>query len=88
MEELKPCPFCGGKAIINEYLNSLFWTRCVDCGAEIQALSTVDDAKSEWNRRADECDTNELLRLSEELEYEKDTRWIAERIDKALGVES
>ena len=44
-----------------------------------------EEAESHWNQRADECDREYLINLADQLEYEKDTRWIANEIRKALG---
>lgn len=57
-EELKPCPFCGGKAKVytgeeffligNEKCNSVF---CESCQATIRYFQTSKEAMNAWNRR-------------------------------------
>ena len=32
--KLKPCPFCGGKAIIARYIDAYSLVVCENCGAE------------------------------------------------------
>lgn len=65
--KLKPCPFCGGKAIIMrlECLETGFVSYYVshkgfsNCAYEIKqqsASQTMQEAADKWNRRAD---TNE-----------------------------
>lgn len=55
MMELKPCPFCGGKAYITQTLSqtSRFVVGCFgDCFVELPLLySTREDAIEAWNRR-------------------------------------
>lgn len=64
-EELKPCPFCGGKAI--KYVNNGVCVKCVDCGISTITLCDIPSCKVNngaiervielWNRRAnDETD--------------------------------
>lgn len=58
-EELKPCPFCGGKAI--KQVNSGVCVKCVDCGISTITLIDMPSHKSNkgaierviemWNRR-------------------------------------
>ena len=64
MSELKPCPFCGGKPILDREVIS-----CFDCGAmmpidiyvsggeRIGGFPSYEEARQEmiedWNRRAD-----------------------------------
>ena len=66
-EQLKPCPFCGGDAILNDPGGSSadcydITIRCLDCDAEVACLVDQDhntdggaEAKAEvtqhWNRR-------------------------------------
>lgn len=97
MEELKPCPFCGGEAIVEFKPPFMAFVRCVDCesagslfaGKESDGGIAFAEGKAidAWNRRSVECDRDDLIELADYLEFEKDTRWTAEDIRKALGVE-
>lgn len=75
MEELKPCPFCGGGAHIKEVVSAyemLYTVGCSDSecmGFEtLYCRTTMDDAAEAWNRRADECDRDALLALADEMD--------------------
>jgi Lar family restriction alleviation protein len=48
-ELMKPCPFCGGKAVTWPML--LYNVHCLQCGAKVVALE-LQDAINQWNRRA------------------------------------
>lgn len=99
MKELKPCPFCGEKALLvsgefidGEYQEYTSNVKCKKCGARAQIISesmplkeVEEIAISSWNTRHNECDSESLIKLADQLEYEKDTRWIANEIRKALG---
>lgn len=52
--ELKPCPFCGGKANIEQYGNRRMSTivSCGDCGATLENGEEWGHGRS-WNTRAD-----------------------------------
>ena len=49
-EELKPCPFCGGTAIL--YDAGIPYVRCDTCGTQTTAYQTPDEAIAAWNRRS------------------------------------
>jgi len=59
MNELKPCPFCGGNALIQVvrdldtggyYSHYIF---CDDCGAEMSAKHEHESVIEKWNKRAE-----------------------------------
>lgn len=58
--ELKPCPFCGGKAYFVLMLNihmELNTIKCERCGASIGPLRMGRAGVANmWNRRIDSCD--------------------------------
>lgn len=58
MNELKPCPFCGGEACIqrHEFIGyaDTFGVVCLDCCCETrQFFETKKEAIEAWNRRAE-----------------------------------
>ena len=48
MMELKPCPFCGGKAILYTH----YFCICSECQASTRAYGTPEETVEAWNRRA------------------------------------
>lgn len=63
MEELKPCPFCGGEAsfmtIKKPYGecadgSEAVWLRCENCGACTNVCCSRQAAVEAWNRREGE----------------------------------
>lgn len=61
MDKLKPCPFCGGKAVLeHEYATPGYsYIRCKECGVKGLTFimkferSSDQEAIEAWNRRAD-----------------------------------
>lgn len=53
--ELKPCPFCGGEARIDEGMRGYPCILCGTCGASSDYASTddVSEAITAWNTRHD-----------------------------------
>ena len=51
-EELLPCPFCGGKAVIERYGTRKFSTiyECEDCGCTLETGEWFNHGKA-WNTR-------------------------------------
>lgn len=118
MEELKPCPFCGGEAVAfsedagwNSSGQNVYRAYCGckndDCAigvelycdgdelcderdeGETTCSGLMDKAIKKWNRRAKEVDSDELLKVAEEIE-ESDIDGCVDwhdRIRKALEVE-
>ena len=61
VEELKPCPFCGGKVEIRSKLvmhNETFWILCTKCHMWYDKYMWggmgVENVAEEWNRRVSE----------------------------------
>ena len=54
IEELKPCPFCGGDAEITKWHEGYF-VECKKqrCGGTIGAYKTEEEAIEAWNTRAE-----------------------------------
>ena len=54
MSELKPCPFCGGEAKINEnYSGYIPYCTNRECAGDKVFFDTDEEAIEEWNKRAD-----------------------------------
>ena len=53
MNELKPCPFCGGKAQIMD-TGYPHWIYCEKCGAQVHGGTNYEKYSIKaWDRRAD-----------------------------------
>ena len=53
MNDLLPCPFCGGEAKLTiEFLQHNV-VICLDCRVETDTYDTINQAIAAWNRRAD-----------------------------------
>lgn len=67
MSDLKPCPFCGGEAILESNklrYGTIYSAYCQKCGAETTGFSE-HEAVAAWNRRAQHMptvDTVEVVR--------------------------
>ncbi len=62
-KKLKPCPFCNGKAILEESKFGFNHISCESCGARITAFYKGDLIKS-WNKRVDVAKTDESIKDS------------------------
>lgn len=52
-DKLKPCPFCGGEAEVEEdYINS-FIAVCGKCFATARRMYSPSAAAKKWNRRTE-----------------------------------
>lgn len=54
--ELKPCPFCGGKAELNVYpfdTRNEYQVECENCFCQTYVYDTEQDAIEAWDRRAE-----------------------------------
>lgn len=68
MAELKPCPFCGGKAGImrHHHITNAFCF-CTVCKARMPNMLTREEAIEAWNRRAE----NEELKFTRQFIHEQ-----------------
>ena len=63
IEKLKPCPFCGGEACIDDIsgpdnMNAIWMIVCDECGGSASfgpdgCNATKDEAITAWNRRSE-----------------------------------
>lgn len=51
MDELLPCPFCGGDAVERPFFRGMSIIRCRKCRADGKAGNTLYEAVAAWNRR-------------------------------------
>lgn len=59
MSDLKLCPFCGGKAIIEKHSEwdwAQYEVKCTKCNCGLSAYYTYQKAVEAWNRRAERVD--------------------------------
>ena len=61
--KLLPCPFCNGKAILEESKFGFNHISCESCGARITAFYKGDLINA-WNKRVDVANTNESCEKS------------------------
>jgi len=56
MNELKPCPFCGGEVEIYEAQELIYpyTIECQECTCHMGRYSDRDEIIETWNRRVDE----------------------------------
>lgn len=53
-EQLKPCPFCGGKDVETRTSSMSWLVDCYTCDARGPLCGSEDRAIEEWNDRAGE----------------------------------
>ena len=86
-DELKPCPLCGGKAVLHEESATI---HCVQCGLETDEDYTCAAAVKAWNTRStpdqQAIDDVKLLRAALLLQTEVIPSYdVMERSVKALA---
>lgn len=53
-DNLKPCPFCGGEAMIaHDECFDVFMAFCKHCNASTRLFDNKEIATEAWNRRCD-----------------------------------
>ena len=61
-DKLKPCPFCGGKAILSEDKRTdVYSVFCNECYTETSLQCTEQEAIEAWNRRVEPTFTPDEL---------------------------
>lgn len=51
--ELKPCPMCGSKAVVDHDKHNHWYVCCVNCLVATSTRYGQDDAIADWNTRLD-----------------------------------
>lgn len=85
-QELKPCPFCGGKAVIQN-MGYPHYIYCSSCGAKVHGhvIGAREGKKASieaWNRRAGEKEPEKAAEASQSTKKS----WTAEEIQKAADL--
>ena len=91
-DKLKPCPFCGGKAIVSGCDDTLWSVICKKCAASIDYNETKQEAIESWNLRIeptftlDELDAirRNVRDLRAERELSKIEQSIIDKCDAAM----
>ena len=88
-DELKPCPFCGGKADIMQYWKDFktnrYIVKCIKCGAQ------TDDGVKEhisilWNTRKPIKDITDRINNEMALEWDNEDKMYNLGLGKALEI--
>jgi len=61
--DIKPCPFCGGKAKVGLIVTTV---NCLECGARAGEYNTGYKAIEEWNKRVENKALKERVKFLEE----------------------
>ena len=54
--KLKPCPFCGGKAVLWSDFDlcvTTWYVACSQCGVQTKRTDSEDLCSERWNRRVE-----------------------------------
>ena len=76
MTDLKPCPFCGGEALIGQTLDDAWYAMCIqDHCCKIESYwRTKAEAIAEWNARATIA-VPDVEQIAEYLVNQQDEPW-------------
>ena len=60
MNELKPCPFCGGEAVIVRFREcKKYKPRCKECNCKLGYYNSKKRAVIEWNQRVHDVESED-----------------------------
>lgn len=63
-EELKPCPFCGGKSVIkavNKNYGLTIWCQCNECGARTEGYCPNTNKEDETMESIEQCKNKTVI---------------------------
>lgn len=63
-EELKPCPFCGGEAVIkaiNKNYGLTIWCQCNECGARTEGYCPNTNKEDETMESIEQCKNKAVI---------------------------
>lgn len=64
--ELKPCPFCGGVAVLRTYTYTMVKAECTRCGAETKAVYVDGNLESFCTEIVSACELWNMRSQSED----------------------
>ena len=77
---IRLCPFCSGKAIIDRHIicgELTYNPRCTECSCTLGYFHSLEEAKNKWNERAG----TKLMTAEIKVSYPKTVEyWLAKRL--------
>jgi len=70
--KLKPCPFCGGRAILYVWDSERWSVKCEKCNITTSPYGKCALTQEIWNRRAESAENTQLKAEVERMKKERD----------------
>ena len=77
--KLKPCPFCGGEAVMHEMATDDWCVWCLECLCGMYGFNTEQEAIETWNKRVPQEENQDWFRSLPTKDKEKLFKYISEK---------
>ena len=82
-DKLKPCPFCGGEAMIDD-TQRFYWIICHKCGMQFGDYYNREDLIEDWNTRTTKCRKMDCGKQAVWCDEHSSPDDLVERIEKVI----